>query len=123
MGRQPFSSLSRRSFLQASTAASAALALRIVTEPMLAYAALPGHPPSHPKDAVLINANENPLGPSKAALDAIVNIAPTGGRYDLWGATPALAKTFADQHGLKPENVAVDDGLAPEPKKLHKKAS
>ena len=41
MGRRPFSSLSRRSFLQASTAASAALAFRIVTEPMLAYAARP----------------------------------------------------------------------------------
>ena len=49
---------SRRSFLQLSAAAAAAatVGFPIVTEPMLAHAE--SHP--YPKDAVLINANENP---------------------------------------------------------------
>jgi hypothetical protein len=52
---------SRRSFLQISVAAASAAAVgyRIVTEPMLAHA----ESRPYPKDAVLINANENPLGP------------------------------------------------------------
>ena len=52
------SHLSRRSFLRTSTLASAAFSLRSVTEPMLAFASAPTHPP----DAILINANEIRLG-------------------------------------------------------------
>ncbi len=55
------SSASRRSFLSLSAAASAAVALRIVTEPMLAHARARGQ--EFPKDAIRIDANENPLGP------------------------------------------------------------
>ena len=77
--RQRFSlpSASRRSFLSLSAAASAALALRIVTEPMLAHARV--H--SFPKDAIRLDANENPLGPSASAREAIAAIVPQGGRY------------------------------------------
>jgi histidinol-phosphate aminotransferase len=110
--------IGRRLFLGG---AALAAATPIVTEAHLAMAAAVGatptgialHGQSHaapPTGAVLINANENPLGPSKAAIEALIAIAPTGGRYDLQGVTPALAKTFADQHGLKPENVAVYAG-------------
>src|SRR5206468_10594544 len=60
-----------------------------------------------PPDAVLINANENPLGPSKAACEAIAQIAPLGGRYDIRGETAMLAKTFADQHKLPVDHAAV----------------
>jgi len=109
MGRQPFSSLSRRSFLQASTAASAALALRMVTEPMLAYAALPGHPPSHPKDAVLINANENPLGPCAAAREAIAAVTPQSGRY-LMESAGELTTLFAQSVGVAGEQVSIFAG-------------
>lgn len=109
MSRQPFSSLSRRSFLQASTAASAALALRIVTEPMLAYAALPDHRLSHPKDAVLINANENPLGPCAAAREAIATVTPQSGRY-LNEATNELTKLFAQTVGVTDEQVEIYAG-------------
>ena len=56
---------SRRSFLSLSAATSAALAMRIITEPMLAHARL--H--SVPKDAVRIDANENPLGPKMCIRD------------------------------------------------------
>jgi len=109
MGRQPFSSLSRRSLLQASTAASAALALRMVTEPMLAYTALPDHPPSHPKDAVLINANENPLGPCAAAREAIAAVTPQSGRY-LMESAGELTTLFAQSVGVAGEQVSIFAG-------------
>jgi len=109
MDRRPFSSLSRRSFLQASTAASAAFALRIVTEPMLAYAAAPSHPSSHPKDAVLINANENPLGPCVAAREAIAAVTRQSGRY-LMESTDELTALFAQSVGVTDEQVAIYAG-------------
>ena len=64
-------SASRRSFLSLSAGASAALALRIVTEPMLAYAARESLPTDGAKkDGVRIDANENPLGPAASAREA-----------------------------------------------------
>jgi len=103
--KSPFS---RRSFLQLSAAASAALAGRIVTEPMLAYAQLK----SPPKGGVLLNANENPLGPAPVARQAVANIAADGGRY-LFSFTEELISTFAQQQGLKPEYVAAFAGSSP----------
>src|SRR5712691_8524815 len=88
---------SRRSFLQHSAAAAA---LQIVTEPMLAAAAR--RPIS--KDGVMIDANENPLGPCQSARDAISAIIPQGGRY-LDHLTEELVDTFAQQEGLKPDYV------------------
>ena len=102
---QHLSSLSRRSFLQASTAASAALAFRIVTEPMLAYADWP----THPKDAVLINSNENPLGPCAAAREAVVAITPQSGRY-LDHVTDELVKQLAQDAGVTVEQIKVYAG-------------
>ena len=77
-------SASRRSFLSLTAAASAAAALRIVTEPMLAQAAAPQR--STVLEGVMINANENPLGPCAAAREALIGIAPQGGRYLFWMA-------------------------------------
>ena len=111
--------LGRRSFLRA---AALVAATPILTEASLARAAqttaappsgmaLHGQGPSvPPPGSVLINANENPLGPSKAACDAIARVAPLGGRYDLNGETEMLAMTFAAQNGLKVENIAVYAG-------------
>ncbi len=111
--------IGRRFFLRAAALAAAA---PIVTEATLARAAqstaapptgmalhgqAPGRPPA---DAVLINANENPLGPSKAACEAIAQIAPLGGRYDLLGETEKLAATFAEQHSLPVDHIAVYAG-------------
>ena len=108
MGRQPFLPLSRRSFLQASTMASAALAMRMVTEPMLALA----EAPHHPKDAILINSNENPLGPCAAAREAVIAVTPQGGRY-LGEATDELTKQFARSVGVTDEQVAIYAGSTP----------
>jgi histidinol-phosphate aminotransferase len=100
--------LGRRSFL--FTAAMAAAA-PILTEATLAEAArksaLSGVLPA---DAVIINANENPLGPCKAACEAITAAAQTGGRYDRFNDQDKFIKTFAEQHGLKPDNVMVYAG-------------
>src|SRR5271169_1062869 len=101
-------SASRRSFLGLSAAASAAFALRIVTEPMLAHA----RPHNYPKDAIRIDANENPLGPCASAREAAAAIVPQGGRYSDW-LTDDLVKTLADMEGLKLEQVRVDAGSSP----------
>lgn len=98
-------SSSRRSFLSLSTAASAAVMLRIVTEPMLARAR-DHHPPA---DAIMINSNENPLGPCVSAREALVNITPQGGRY-LDGLTEDLVNTIAQMEGVKPDYVTVHAG-------------
>jgi histidinol-phosphate aminotransferase len=104
------SSASRRSFLSLSAAASAALALRIVTEPMLAEAQRVQHNfHSLPKDAIRIDANENPLGPGAAARDALTSIIPEGGRYSFWLADELVA-TLAGTEELKEEQVRVYAG-------------
>ena len=92
---------SRRSFLTLSAAAAAAGALRIVTEPMLAHAAAPIE---IARDGVMINANENPLGPCAAAREAVIRIAPQGGRYSFW-LTDELINQYAQLEGLKPDYI------------------
>jgi len=96
---------SRRTFLQLSAAAAA---FQIVTEPMLAAAA---RRPA-PKDGVMIDSNENPLGPSQPARDAISAIIPQGGRY-LDHLTEDLSNTFAQIEGLNPDYVQIFPGSSP----------
>ncbi len=100
-----FLPFSRRSFLHWSAAASAAAAFRIVTEPMLARA----ETKNVSKDAVLINANENPLGPCAAAREAIAAVIPQGGRYQLELADN-LVEAVARLEGVKPEYVRLFPG-------------
>ena len=110
---------SRRTFLRYAGLAAAApifteahFAMATATEAAKSGAVNPGLAlnSAMPPNAVLINANENPLGPCKAACEVIANIAPMGGRYDLYGETDKLTKTFAAQHGLKENHVAVYAG-------------
>jgi len=96
---------SRRTFLQLSAAATAAAAFRITTEASLAAE---DRKVFHP-GAVVIDANENPLGPCDAARKAIVDMAPQGGRYSYWLAEE-FVKTFTEMEGLKPEYVRVFPG-------------
>jgi len=97
---------SRRSFLQLGVAGPAVLASGILGESFFAAsvraASLPRGP--FPKDAVIIDANENPLGPCSVAREAIAEISGDCGRYSFW-LTEDLAKRFAAQEGLKPEYV------------------
>jgi histidinol-phosphate aminotransferase len=97
---------SRRSFLQLGVAGPAVLASGILGESFFAASAraasLPRGP--FPKDAVIIDANENPLGPCSVAREAIAEISGDSGRSSLW-LTEDLAKRFAAQEGLKPGYV------------------
>jgi len=102
-------SFSRRSFLHLSAAASAAAAFRIMTEPMLAAAA---RQRPHAADAVLIDANENPLGPGQAARTAISAIIPQGGRYSD-ELTDNLVSVVAQSEGLNPDWIQVAAGSTP----------
>jgi histidinol-phosphate aminotransferase len=103
-GKRTITAVSRRSFLGFSAVTTTAVALRIVTEPMLAHAA------RHLiHEGVMIDANENPLGPSAAAREAVVAIAPQGGRYSDW-MTEDLVKQLADLEGLKPTHLRVYPG-------------
>ncbi len=63
-----------------------------------------------PPDAVIISANENPLGPAQSALAAVVATGPSGGRYDKFGVANATVKTLSDQFGLKPGYVELYPG-------------
>ena len=102
---------SRRRFLQLGAAAPAVLASGIFGESFFAASAraatLPHGP--FPKDAVIIDANENPLGPCSVAREAIAEITGDSGRYSFW-LTEDLGKRFAEQQGLKPEYVRAFPG-------------
>jgi histidinol-phosphate aminotransferase len=92
--------------------AGIAASMPILTEGHFAWAGAPAGKlrPTTPIDAVLINANENPLGPSKAACEAIAAIAHKGGRYDIDNETGKLVTTFATQNNLKEDHIAVYAG-------------
>jgi histidinol-phosphate aminotransferase len=100
---------SRRSFLQLSATASAAAAFRVINEPILAAAA---RRRPHAADAILIDSNENPLGPSQAARDAMAALLPQGGRYSD-NLTDELVNTFAKSEGLNPDWVRPTVGSTP----------
>jgi len=84
------------------------MAMRIVTEPMLA-SARERHPSA---GAIMIDSNENPLGPCVTAREASAGIIPQGGRY-LDGLTDDLTKTVAQMEGLKPDYVSLHPGSTP----------
>lgn len=90
----PHEPLSRRAFARA--AALGALPLPVLTERALAQLSYPG---DAPPDAVLLNANENPLGPCAEALEVMSRALRKGGRYH-FGETLRLARTAARLEGV-----------------------
>ena len=94
---------SRRSFGRiAALVSGGAAALPFFNEPAMAQlSALHG---AIPADAVMINANENPLGPCPEAREAVKAIVDKGGRY-LYQETFAFQDTLAEQEGLKSSYV------------------
>ena len=98
-----YSRLSRRGFMRAAMVASAGALVKITTEADLAYAQRrPGRPA--PSNAVLLDANENPLGPCTEACSAIAGLGAKGGRYH-FGLSQELVRTFAEIEELKPDYV------------------
>jgi histidinol-phosphate aminotransferase len=96
------SGVSRRSFFRFAAGASALATMPILTESHLAMAARPHF--SDPNKGIHIDANENPMGPSDAARQAMIDIVPRGGRY-LFPLEVEPAEIFAKQEGLNPESV------------------
>ena len=90
---------SRRSFGRiAALVSGGAAALPFFNEPAMAQlSALHGPIPA---DAVMINANENPLGPCPEAREAVRAIVDKGGRY-LYQETFGFQDTMAELEGLK----------------------
>ncbi|MHB1023581.1 MAG: pyridoxal phosphate-dependent aminotransferase [Acidobacteriaceae bacterium] len=105
--------VSRRSFMRILGAASVGAAtLPVMTESQLAWAQTSRRGAAWmdiPPGAVLINANENPLGPSPAARKAVAEMANMGGRYD-FGATVKLGEAINREFGLKPGYLAIYAG-------------
>jgi len=93
---------SRRSFFRFAAGASALAGLPLLNESRLALAERPKF--ADPNIGIHIDANENPMGPSEAARQAIVDIIPRGGRY-LFNMDGELGDTFAKIEGLDPESV------------------
>ena len=96
------SGFSRRSFFRFAAGASALATMPILTESRLAMAARPHF--ADPNRGIHIDANENPMGPSDAARQAIIDIVPRGGRY-LFPLETEPAEIFAKQEGLNPDSV------------------
>jgi histidinol-phosphate aminotransferase len=63
------------------------------------------HPGSDPA-LVRLNSNENPLGPCQEGLEALINVAPHGGRYQPFGETDAFVGAVADAECVRPEYIA-----------------
>jgi histidinol-phosphate aminotransferase len=94
---------SRRSFMRFAAAASAVSAMPIFTEARLAaqaraIAKVPA------EEAVYIDANENPMGPSLKACIACEEMAKHGGRYQV-DLQMDFVNYFAAQEGIKPTYV------------------
>jgi histidinol-phosphate aminotransferase len=73
-------------------------------------AARPGPPEG--VEEIKISSNENPLGPGKTVLDAVMNEFPEAGRYP-FNSTPnegKLVETIAALNKTKPENVVMGAG-------------
>src|SRR5215470_16220048 len=68
---------SRRSFGRIATMMTAGATLPFFNEPALAQLSKVNAPP----DAILLNANENPIGPCKEAREAAARMIEHGGRY------------------------------------------
>jgi histidinol-phosphate aminotransferase len=96
----------RRNFTQIATMVAGASALPFYNEPALAQLSRVANVPP---DAVMINANENPLGPCAEARDAACNIVAKGGRY-LYGETDKVAKILSEQEGVKQEYIRIYAG-------------
>jgi histidinol-phosphate aminotransferase len=108
--------LTRRGFLRLAAPRSSAVVLAARgLEAHLAEAQRSGGartlvPPG--VDEIRISSNENPLGPGKAVLDAIVGRFPEAGRYP-FNSTPsdtALTATIAAKYKVKPENIVLGAG-------------
>jgi histidinol-phosphate aminotransferase len=97
---------SRRSFGRiAAMMGGGVAAMPFFNEPALAQLSRVEAPP----DAVLINANENPLGPCPEAREACAKMIAFGGRYR-YSEGDKVQSLLAEQEGLKKDYVRIFPG-------------
>jgi histidinol-phosphate aminotransferase len=96
----------RRGLFRVAALVGAGAALSFGSEHALAQLSDAGR---LPEDAVKINANEFPEGPSARALEALARAARGGNRYQ-YPETAALVETAAKVEGLRSEHFAVYPG-------------
>jgi histidinol-phosphate aminotransferase len=101
--------LTRRDFVRLASLVAATGAALPFSERALAQVELPKPRRIPPPDAVMLNLNENPMGPSPEALEAAYSSVRLGGRYQDKQHS-ALQHKFADLEGLKPEYIKVFPG-------------
>jgi histidinol-phosphate aminotransferase len=96
----------RRNLGKITAMVTAGASLPFYNEPALAQLSKVDNVPD---DAVLINANENPLGPSPEAREAVRKIVDMGGRY-MYGETDKVAKLLSEQEGVKTSYIRIYPG-------------
>jgi histidinol-phosphate/aromatic aminotransferase/cobyric acid decarboxylase-like protein len=96
---------SRRNFGRIAAMITAGATLPFYNEPALAQLSKV----SAPDDAVLINANENPLGPCKEAREAVARMIQYGGRYR-YSEGDKVQEILSEQEGVKLPYVRIFAG-------------
>jgi len=61
-------------------------------------------------DYVRISSNENPMGPSKEGLEALIKVAPQAWRYSPNGEETELVKTISEIEGVPADHITVYGG-------------
>ena len=102
--------ISRRSFGMIASMLSAGATLPLFSEMAYAQAAKLDGPP--PAGAVMINSNENPMGPCKEGLEALYKMAQIGGRYR-YDQIDLVQKLMSEQEGVKNDYVRITYGSSP----------
>lgn len=102
---------SRRSFLGSSALVAGAVSSNIVTMATAsASTSAPKAPLYGPAAGVAkLNANENPYGPSKPAIEAMVQ-ASTKGAYYVGESVSRLLDMIAERHGITREHISLSSG-------------
>ncbi|MGH9769996.1 MAG: pyridoxal phosphate-dependent aminotransferase [Blastocatellia bacterium] len=95
---RPVPDISRRAFTRMAAVLAGGAALPFYNESSLAFAQISKLGPLS-RDAVKINANENPLGPCPEAAEAVARIIKYGGRYS-YELTDELVETLAEIEDL-----------------------
>jgi histidinol-phosphate aminotransferase len=98
---------SRRKFLGGSALVAGALAGTALTTASANAAKPLSYGPA--RGVAKLNANENPYGPSPAALEAMVNAAAKGAYY-VGDSVPTLQKMIAERHGIKDTHISLSSG-------------
>ena len=108
------SSLSRRHFLGSSVAAAGAATgaglaagVPLVATASADAAKAPAYGPA--ANVAKLNANENPYGPSPAAIKEAFEATRLGAYY-VGASVPMLKAMIAERHGVTPEHIALSSG-------------